>query len=343
MPTASILRLFALLLGLAALAACAKTPSGKLPHLQVDPGRVTVAGLSSGAYMATQSHLAWPEIFSGAALVAGGPYGCARGELARALSSCMKGKPAIDVNALVDEVRQRSGEGELGPLTALAGDHVYVLHGRADHTVAEAVSRDAARLYQSLPSGQPGLVVAWDGQRNFGHNLPLASAGDDCDASKPPFLGHCGFDAAGEIFAQLYGKPPQRVDKAQGELRQFDQRSLVPRGGDAWLADSGYVYLPLACLAGERCGLLVAFHGCQQNADAVGEAFVRDAGFNRWADAYRVAVLYPQTRASYVPLNPKACWDWWGYSGANYDTRRGAQQQWLIHALAALGVPHTDH
>ena len=37
--------------------------------------------------------------------------------------------------------------------------------------------------------------------------------------------------------------------------------------------------------------------------------FVRDAGFNRWADAYDVAVLYPQTRASFNPLNPQACFD----------------------------------
>ena len=340
MKTMPLLRLLALALALAVLAACTKTPAGKLPKLKIDPDRVTVTGLSSGAYMATQSHLAWPEIFSGAALVAGGPYGCAQGDLARALSNCMKGKPAIDVDALTDEVRQRSRQGALGPLAALAGDHVYVLHGRADQTVAEIVSHDAARLYQNL---QPGAEVHWDGERVFGHNLPLAASGNDCDKSKPPFLGHCGFDAAGAIFAQLYGKPSHAAGTAQGELRRFDQQLLQPNDTDAWLADTGYVYLPRSCLAGERCGLMVAFHGCQQNATAVGEKFVRGAGFNRWADVYKVAVLYPQTRASYVPLNPKACWDWWGYSGKNYDTRQGVQQQWLIRALAALGVPNVEY
>ncbi len=340
MKTMPFLRLFALVLGLAVLVACAKTPVGKLPHLNLDPDRVTVTGLSSGAYMATQSHLAWPEIFSGAALVAGGPYACAQGDLARALSSCMKGKPAIDVDVLANEVRQRSANGALGPLTALAGDRIYVLHGRADQTVAEAVSRDAAALYRKLQAVQPSLEVEWDGARNFGHNLPLAATGDDCVTSKPPFLGHCGLDAAGEIFAQLYGTPKRQADTARGELRTFNQQAFVPGDADAYLADTGYVYLPRECLSGEKCGVLVAFHGCQQNAAAVGEKFVREAGFNRWADVYQVAVLYPQTRASYAPLNPKACWDWWGFSGKGYDTRQGVQQQWLIRALAALGVPH---
>ena len=32
---------------------------------------------------------------------------------------------------------------------------------------------------------------------------------------------------------------------------------------------------------------------------------MRDAGFNRWADAARVVVLYPQTRSSYLPLEPE--------------------------------------
>ena len=93
------------------------------------------------------------------------------------------------------------------------------------------------------------------------------------------------------------------------------------------------------CATGKPCGLLVAFHGCKQNVDAVGEAFVRDAGFNRWADVYHVAILYPQTRASFAPLNPQACWDWWGYSGANYDTRQGVQLRWVVNAVKALGLP----
>lgn len=333
------------MLGTALLAVAAQAQAadaGPLPRLKLEPSRVAVAGLSSGAYMATQVQLAYPERFPAAALVAGGPYGCADGKLDVALSTCMKGTPAPDVAALVAKARQRAKAGETGSLAALAKGKVYLLHGKSDAVVAPPVAEAAAHFYEQLRDGDPalkGLKVYDDGARDFAHNLPLAASGDDCGKSVSPYLGHCGFDAAGEIFAQLYGKPPHAAGEAKGELRRFDQNAYKPDSADAFLADEGYVYLPPSCLAGKPCGLLVAFHGCKQNATAVGEAFVKDAGFNRWADVYGVAVLYPQTRASMAPLNPQACWDWWGYSGTNYDTRQGVQLRWLVRAVEALGLP----
>ncbi|MGN6282437.1 extracellular catalytic domain type 2 short-chain-length polyhydroxyalkanoate depolymerase [Frateuria sp.] len=328
------------LLFASALAHAGDAPS--LPKLKLDPARVAVAGLSSGAYMATQAQIAYPEIFHGAALVAGGPYGCAGGQLATALGSCMKGTPAPDVGALVARARKQSAEGRIGELADLADAHVYLLHGRDDAMVAPSVAEAGARFYEALRDGVPGLKgmqVHDDGGRAFAHNLPVTGKGDDCGKSVSPFLGHCGFDAAGAIVAELFGKPAHAVAAPRGELRTFDQDALRPGGQDAFLADQGYLYLPPACAAGKPCGLLVVLHGCKQNAEAVGEAFVRDAGFNRWADAYDMAVLYPQARASFAPLNPQACWDWWGYSGTDYDTRHGVQLRWLVNAVRALGLP----
>ncbi|KZC17457.1 poly (3-hydroxybutyrate) depolymerase (PhaZ) [Rhodanobacter sp. FW510-R12] len=331
---------FLTLLLAATLARAAAAPP--LSRLKIDASRTAVVGLSSGAYMAGQAQLAYPELFPNAAIVAGGPYGCAGGKLDVALGSCMKGVPAPDVGALVASAGRRSASGEIGALKNLAHARVYLLHGKDDVLVAPAVAEAGAQFYRQLRNGVPGLKgmqVHDDGQRAFAHNLPVAAGGDDCGKSVPPYLGHCGFDAAGEIFAQMFGKPPRAAGSAQGELRRFDQDALRPGGADAFLADTGYVYLPPACLAGKPCGVVVVFHGCRQNAAAVGEAFVEDAGFNRWADVYAVAVLYPQTRASFAPLNPQACWDWWGYSGADYDSRQGVQLRWLVNAVRALGMP----
>lgn len=305
------------------------------PDLRIDPARVAVAGLSSGAYMATQAHLAYADRIHGAALIAGGPYGCANGDLGTALGSCMQGTPAPDAAALAARVRERAGQGRLAPLEALAGDRVLVLHGALDSTVSPGLAATTADLYRQLSDS---VDVALDDRRDFAHTLPTDSAGGACDRSEPPYLGRCGFDAAGHVFATLFGPGPAAVDTAAGELRRIDQRAYVPDGVKTQLADEGYLYLPAACAEGEACGLLVVFHGCEQNADSVGEAFVREAGFNRWADAYGVAVLYPQATASFVPLNPKACWDWWGYTGADYDTREGAQLRWLAKALKGLGL-----
>jgi poly(3-hydroxybutyrate) depolymerase len=333
-----LLLAFALLAGGASAADAPAT----LPALKIDPARVTVAGLSSGAYMATQAQVAYPDVFHGAALVAGGPYGCAQGKLDVALGSCMKGTPAPDVATLAAQARARAAKGEIGPLAKLASAKIYALHGAQDALVAPVVGHASAGFYDALKKIDPslaGMSVVDDGDRAFAHNLPIAAKGDDCGKSVSPFLGHCGFDAAGEIFAKLYGKPSRAASTVRGEVRAFDQDAYKAEGKDAFLASTGYVYLPPDCLAGKPCGVMVALHGCKQNADLVGKAFVEDAGLNRWADVYDVAVLYPQTRAVFAPLNPQACWDWWGYSGENYDTRAGVQLRWLVDALRGLGLP----
>ena len=89
----------------------------------------------------------------------------------------------------------------------------------------------------------------------------------------------------------------------------------------------------------ERCRVHVAFHGCRQGAGEIGERFVREAGYNRWAQANRLIVLYPQVRASWRPFNPRGCWDWWGYTGAAYHTREGAQIRAVQGMLERLSGP----
>ncbi len=324
-----------------ALGACTpKSKAAPLPKLNLDPARTTVSGISSGAYMATQMHVAFSDHIAGAALVAGGPYHCADGKLDVALAHCMNPKAdvATDLAPMLAAARQRAEHGEIAPLAGLPGDRVYVLHGREDATVAESVSRQSAEFYrQILPDAAVNTSV--EDTRDFAHTLPTENAGSDCHKSESPYLGRCGFDAAGAIFHTLYGEPTPPVGAAGGELRSFDQTAYRVAGKDAFLADAGYVYVPKDCATGARCSLHIAFHGCLQNAESVGQSFVKDAGYNRWADAYHVVVLYPQTHATYAPLNPKACWDWWGYTGADYDARSGAQMQLVARAAAALGAP----
>jgi poly(3-hydroxybutyrate) depolymerase len=105
------------------------------------------------------------------------------------------------------------------------------------------------------------------------------------------------------------------------------------------MEDEGFVFVPQDCAAGKPCRLHVAFHGCRQGSGFVGRAFARDAGYNRWADANRIVVLYPQAAKSLIwPFNPRGCWDWWGYSGANYATRDGLQLKAVHRMLRALGA-----
>ncbi len=334
----SRLALVWVLAGVVAGSGCASQHAdAPLPKLNLDPSRTTVSGLSSGAYMATQVHMAFSDHIAGVAMIAGGPYGCAQGSLETALSSCLKPEQnkLPDVDALVAVAKSRAASGAIAALEGLAGDTIFAMHGKLDGTVGSAISEASAEFYRKLD----GAVVEVDMTREMAHTFPTESGGTDCAKSEVPYIGKCGFDGAGEVLAKLYSDNPAVAESAQGELLSFDQGAYLAEGKDAMLADIGFVYIPSACAAGETCGLHIALHGCQQHAASVGEAFVRDAGYNRWADARHLVVLYPQTRASYAPLNPKACWDWWGYSGADYDTRNGVQMRWIANAAAALGAP----
>lgn len=334
-------RVFIPLALLGGLAGCGAEAPPPLVAITVDRDRIAVAGMSSGAVMASQAHLAWSDRLRGAAMVAGPPYGCAGGSLETALGPCIEAKPYLpDANRLAARVRERAAAGQLAPLSGLAGDVVYVLHGRDDATVAPALAGSVAGVYAALSEEAGGLEVVTDTGRAFPHLLPTLDRGVDCTLGGEPWLGRCDFDAAGTMMARLFGEPAgDAAGEPAGQLQRFDQSAFNPPDVDPMMADAGYLYLPPDCRSGAACGVLVVFHGCQQNADMLGEAFVRDAGFNRWADVHRVAVLYPQVRSSYLPLNPKACWDWWGYTGEAYDTRDGAQLRWLAAALTALGAP----
>ena len=101
------------------------------------------------------------------------------------------------------------------------------------------------------------------------------------------------------------------------------------------LARTGLATVVLAMCGG--CAVHVAFHGCRQNADAVGDAFARHAGYNRWADSNGLIVLYPQTSASYFRIfNPRGCWDWWGYTGPDYAMQSAPQIRAVIAMIERL-------
>jgi poly(3-hydroxybutyrate) depolymerase len=65
-----------------------------IPAVEYDAAlrsRISVAGVSSGAYMAVQAQVAYADKIGGVAVVAGGPYHCAAGDVKTALGSCMTG------------------------------------------------------------------------------------------------------------------------------------------------------------------------------------------------------------------------------------------------------------
>ena len=74
--------------------------------------------------------------------------------------------------------------------------------------------------------------------------------------------------------------------------------------------------MPPDCVSHPGCRLHIALHGCDQARETVGDAFIKESGFARWADSNRIVVLFPQVTGSLV--NPHGCFDWWGYTGLDY-------------------------
>ncbi len=308
-----------------------------LPALNLNIDKVTVSGLSSGGYMANQFHIAHSDWVEGAAVIAAGPYYCAQNSLLTALGQCVNKQDApIELSTLNARIKEWEKNAEIAPLENLKSSRVWLLHGSEDSKVIAPVTDTLARQYAALvPESQYRYIK----DKAFAHHFPTLERGADCKTSTPPYLGACGYDAAGELLGFLLGKLTPPSQSISGKLVELDQQALAPKTA-ATLAEKGYAYIPDSCAKGETCRLHINFHGCNQYAEAenVGTQYMEGNGLNRWADTNHLVVLYPQTKASMVnPLNPQGCWDWWGYTDEHYATRSGQQIRAvadIAHALA---------
>ena len=325
--------LFRAVIATLALAASAASATPLAP-LNIDKTQTSVSGASSGGYMAVQLHVAYSSSFKkGVAVIAGGPFNCAEGSVVNALTRCL-GSAAIPVAELVATTNKWAKEGLIDPTNNMAASKVYLFSGANDSVVKEATSSALQTYYQNfLPAA------------NIIHNKEIASEhafvtddfGATCLTKASPFINNCQFDLAGALLKHLYGAlNAKKTGTLEGSLSEFDQSS--PANGHG-MGVTGWVYVPKNCAAGASCRLHVALHGCRQNSSDVGDAFVRNAGYNRWADSNDIVVLYPQTGKGAV----NSCWDWWGYDDVNY-AKKSAPQMTAIMAMVELisrGAPAT--
>jgi poly(3-hydroxybutyrate) depolymerase len=298
----------------------------------------SVSGLSSGGFMAMQFQVAHSSRVKGVAALAAGPYYCAQGSLWAAYYNCTtpgSWTPLPSIEALKAQAERFASEGRIDSTANLAATRLWFFSGSRDRTVQRPVVEAAARFYGLFGAKNIPIVA-----RAAGHAMVTEDAGTACGTTEPPFINDCDYDAAGALLAQLLGALKPAASKESGRLVVFDQKPFA--GGNAYaisMADTGYAYVPAAC-ASERCAVHVAFHGCRQSAEAVGERFVREAGYNRWADTNRLILLYPQTIARYFFVyNPRGCWDWWGYTDAQYATKAAPQIRAVLAMVERLGAP----
>lgn len=301
-----------------------------LPALKTDANEVSVSGLSSGGFMAVQLHVAFSATFGrGAGIVAGGPFYCAEGSIVNATGRCMTHSSSIPVASLVSTTNSWASSGLIDPVANLGGSKVYLFSGTSDNTVVQAVMNDLKTYYGSFV---PTANTFYKNTIGSGHAMITDDYGGACSTTASPYINNCGFDLAGEMLKYLHGALNARNNGTlSGTFTEFDQSAFVSGHG---MAATGWVYVPQSCAAGTTaCRVHVALHGCKQNYATVGDKFVRNTGYNRWADTNSMIVLYPQTSTAAT----NSCWDWWGYDNANYAKKSGPQMAAIKAMVDKLG------
>jgi hypothetical protein len=272
--------------------------------------------------MAVQYEVAFSAATLGVGVVAGGPYNCGYVNIAAAIT-CMRGAPSA-ANSYA-AARGFAALGQIDPVSNIAKARVYLFSGTKDAVVSQSVMKSVRDFYRLAKA--PDADVVYVDTVPAGHGFISPGAKNPCATNATPWVNQCVVDGApydqpGAILTQIYGPLQARVSTPSLSARTlaFDQTEFTSLR--AAMAVAGYVYVPAACATakGLGCAVHVVFHGCLQSADGAeaGDAVYRRVGYDEWADANHIIVLYPQLQAL-------GCWDWVGSTGLNFQTRYGAQ------------------
>jgi hypothetical protein len=269
--------------------------------------------------MAVQTHVAYAEKIGGVAIVAGGPYHCAAGDVKTALGKCMTGAD-LSAEPMITFADAAAVAGTISATDMMHDARVWIFHSPADAVVSPRAGDALAEFYAAFVAAENIGIVK---DLESAHGWATVADGIPCDEQGGDYINACDYDTAGQLLRHLHGdlRPPAEA-AVNDHLVTIDLSRFF--GSDSHIANEGFAYVPSACRpAGADCRLHVALHGCVQGAEFLEDRFVRQAGFNEWAETNRIVVVYPQLESSL--FNPKGCWDWWGYTGDDYDLRSGKQ------------------
>lgn len=294
-----------------------------LQEYNVDRSQISTSGVSSGAAMATQLHVAYSSLVMGAGLIAGNPYYCAQGSSLTATGACMSNPNQIDVSELIAQADRYSSDGEIDPTSNLNNDRVFILAGTLDTTVDPGVGPKVQEFYSNYGAN---IRTVYD--LDSEHTFPTIDYGNACDVLSSPYISRCNYNAAYEILNHMYPgltRPSGNVP-LNGDFYEFDQVEFfyISPPSASSMDDVGYVYVPSGCMSGANvCRLHVALHGCDQGRYEIGDEYARNTGYNEVGELNNIIILYPQAENSLN--NPLGCWDWWGYTVFIYATKEGNQ------------------
>ncbi|MBY4675883.1 extracellular catalytic domain type 2 short-chain-length polyhydroxyalkanoate depolymerase [Marinobacterium arenosum] len=363
-PIRLLMMLLLLSIGLPSLATEATEPLPSLPALAALSDQTSISGLSSGGFMAAQYHIAYSKDLIGVGVIAGGPWNCAASNplnpfippINNAVSTCMDpckyswfGCPSTlfpNSGYLAELARANADDGHIDDPANILDDRIYIFSGRNDKTVITGVVDTTAEFYRKL--GVPEPQIRYNKSVDAGHAFITDNPDDTaCPETEPPYINNCGFEQAQRLLEHIYGNLNPPAEQPGGELIKFNQAEFFDSELTS-MDDAAYVYVPQQCRT-EACRVHVAFHGCRQGISVIGTEYVTGTGYNPVADSNGIILLYPQVKKSELsPMNPRGCWDFWGYSGNNlppfvYYQKSAPQMQAVHRMIQRLSATRADN
>lgn len=335
-------------------------PEPDLPAYGADKTQVSVSGLSSGAFMTAQLHVAYSEQLMGAGILAGGTYYCAGYEnlgkdrlnigitntQGSATHPCMQTSLPRPGKDFYQEAERFAEKGLIDNLEHLKNDKLYIFAGTKDSTVEPTVVNQAFEFYKA--AGIPSDNIKFHNNFPAGHAILTKNGFDtQCDETKPPYINNCGIFQSHELLETIYNNLEEPEKYPSGKVITFNQKEFMqPDKPDlSSMSPIGFAYIPESCET-TSCRVHIAFHGCKQGYTEIGTDYINNTGYNEMAAANNIIVLYPQVeKSTQAPVNPEGCWDFWGYSQPekplNFYTKQAPQMQAVMGMVKRLTNPRT--
>eukprot|EP00343_Euplotes_focardii_P002838 CAMPEP_0205805584 /NCGR_PEP_ID=MMETSP0205-20121125/8859_1 /ASSEMBLY_ACC=CAM_ASM_000278 /TAXON_ID=36767 /ORGANISM="Euplotes focardii, Strain TN1" /LENGTH=254 /DNA_ID=CAMNT_0053077051 /DNA_START=239 /DNA_END=1000 /DNA_ORIENTATION=- len=244
----------------------------------------------------------------------------------------------ILVEQLVLAAQGFANLGFIDNLSNLVGSKVYIFSGQRDSVVWTRVAKKNEVFFKQL-----GADIETEYSIDAEHTFPTDFFGPSCGKLSSPFINNCNFKGSKYALEHIMDVAlSPKIEYKESNLQSFDQKKYNP-GRTSSFANEGMVYVPDGC-KDKECPLHVAFHGCAQTVKDIGLDYVYGTGFLGLAEANNIIVLFPQVQSSNLfPMNPKGCWDWWGYSEAmpipvqwTFPTNRGTQTRAIYSMIKDL-------
>ena len=193
--------------------------------------------------------------------------------------------------------------GDIDSTDNLKSQKVFLYSGHSDSIIDPKVMKELETYYKNYI---PTTNIVTEYSVPAEHCFPTVSYGEVCLKQEYPYIGKCAYDGAGVALSTIYGKTLATGVRNDANLLQFNQKPYLPVLTTSSLEDTGYIYVPTSCASGTKsCSLHIALHGCLQEQKTMGNLYAQETGYNNWAEANDIIVLYPYAKIStFNPANP---------------------------------------